>query len=103
MSQEKWLKIGQVCEFDGKNGPYEQMTLENENLLTFFQLLKKFGGEKLANLSVDDIRNAQKLNKDDPNHLPRIVISKFEKTSEAYERGCPSFIKADLCVKVEQF
>lgn len=99
----KWLKIGQVTEGQGNDGPFESMTLENENLKEFLGLLKKFGMERIADMSVDDIRAAQRLKKDDPNHLPRLRISKFDKKQEDYDKGCPSFILADLVVKIEQF
>lgn len=101
----KWLKIGQVKKAGGKNGKpeYEVMELDNENLKAFLQLLKKFGQEKIGDMTTDQIRTAQKLKYNDPNCLPRIKISKFDKTDEDRAKGCPSFILADLLVDVEQF
>ena len=101
----KWLKIGQVKLAGGKNGKeqYEVMELDNENLKAFLDLLKKFGKEKIGDMTTDQIRTAQKLKYNDPNALPRIKLSRFNKTAKDYEKGCPSFIVADLLVDIEQF
>lgn len=99
----KYLKIGQITEFEGRNGRFESMTLDNENLKQLIELLRKHGKEKIGDLDVDGIRAAQKLKQDDPNKLPRIQISRFDKTDEDYSKGCPEFVLADLCVKLEQF
>lgn len=103
MSEKKWLKIGQVTEQNGKNGTFESITLENENLKELVLLLKQFGQDRIGDMSVDDIRKAQKLKRDDPNYLPRLQISRFDKTDEDRRKGCPDFVLADLLVKIEQF
>lgn len=100
----KWLKIGQIIKNKDKNGnTYEQMVIDNENLKGFLALLRKFGQEKLGDMSVDDIRAAQKLKKDDPNKLKQLKISRFDKDDQFYEKNPRlDFIVADLCFDVEQ-
>jgi len=101
----KWLRIGQVKVAGGKNGKpeFEVMELDNENLKVFLGLLKKFGQERIGDMTTDEIRTAQKLKQDDPNALPRLRISRFEKNEDDFSKGCPTWIRADLLVDVTQF
>lgn len=100
----KFLKIGQVrlVEPKGKD-PFEVMEFDNENLKEFITLLREFGKNKVGDKDQKQIRDAQKLKKEDPAHLPRIQIRRFDKKDEDYAKNCPSFIKADLCINVDDF
>lgn len=104
MAKSKWLKIGQIQRNTDKQGKtYENIVIDNENLKAFLGLLKKFGQEKIGDMSVDDIRAAQKLKKDDPNQLKKLRISRFDKDDEFYQKNPKlDFIVADLCFDVEQ-
>lgn len=104
MATSKWLKIGQIVTNTDKNGKsYENMVIDNENLKTFLGLLKKFGQEQIGDMTVDEIRAAQKLKKDDPNKLKQLKISRFDKDDEFYNKNPKlSFIVADLCFDVGQ-
>ena len=100
----KWLKIGQVVKSKDRSGnEFESMVIDNENLKAFLSLLKKFGQEKIGNMTVDDIRAAQRLKKDDPAKLKQLRISRFNKDDDFYDKH-PNldFIIADLCFDVEQ-
>ena len=70
----KYLKIGQVAEFSGKDGDFEVMTIENENLQEFTKVLRKFGKERIGDMTVEEIRNAQK-----DKELSRLTIYRFNK------------------------
>lgn len=100
----KWLKIGQIQRSkDNKGNEYENIVIDNENLKAFLGLLKKFGQEKIGDMTTDDIRAAQKLKKDDPNKLKQLRISRFDKDDKFYEKNPKlEFIVADLCFDVEQ-
>lgn len=100
----KWLKIGQILKNTDKQGRvFETMVLDNENLKTFLGLLKKFGQEQIGDMSVEDIRSAQKLKKDDPKKLKQLRISRFDKDEAFFEKNPRlDFILADLCFDVEQ-
>lgn len=100
----KFLKIGQVrlVEPKGKD-PFEVMELENANLQEFIKLLREFGKNKIGDKDQKEIRAAQKLKREDPAHLKRIGVRRFNKTDEDRQKGCPDFILADLCVSLDDF
>lgn len=100
----KFLRIGQVRLVSPKGKEeFEVMDLDNENLQEFITLLRKFGKEKVGTKTTQEIRDAQKLKREDPAHLPRVQIRRFDKKEEDYAKSCPRWILADLCVNVEDF
>lgn len=91
----KYRQVGQLTESrDGKL----QVELDNTGLEMLFKLIKahadKYG---IKSLTVDEIRAAQKLKWDDPNHLPRIKLFVFDPHEKA-----PDFIKGNISAKVEE-
>ena len=96
----KYIQIGQVVR---NNDGTEAFKLSLDNLKEVVKLLRTYGMDKLSDLSIDDISNAKKLPKGDPNKLMDPYIARFDKTEEDYAKGCPDWILANLCLKKENF
>ena len=91
----KYKQVAQLLESrDGKL----QVELDNSSLEYLFKLIKAHAEKHgIKNMTVDDIRAAQKLKWDDPNHLPRIKLFIFDPGDKA-----PDFIKGNISAKLEE-
>ena len=96
MSEEnkKYISIGSIVQFQNDEVP--KLSIDNCSLREFVNFLQKHGEKYLKGLSKDDILAAQKLPKDDPNYIPRLMSYGFTPSGKA-----PSFIVSNLSLKVE--
>lgn len=96
--KRKYLQVGQVVQFQTKNGPLTKIELDNEKLNELITLLDKYYAENVEGLSVDDIRAAQKLKFNDPNRLNKIQFLLFDKHEKA-----PDFVLHNVVVNIDEF
>jgi hypothetical protein len=89
--KSKYLNVGAVCEFEGK----EKLQLDNSSLNELVQFLREHGKKYLMDKSIEEIRNGQKQKKDHPDYIPRINLYYFEPNEKA-----PSFVVWNVAVKV---
>jgi hypothetical protein len=89
--EKKYLTIGSVTEFDGK----EQIQLDNGSLKEFLDYLRDHGKKYLEAKSLEEIRAGQKLKSDVEGHIPRLRLYFFTPNDKA-----PKFIKANVAIKL---
>lgn len=89
---KKYLNIGAIVENEGK----ESIQLDNGSLKELVDFLKEHGKKYLMGKSLEEIRNGQKLKRDDPNFIPRIRLYFFDPHEKA-----PAFIKQNVSIKVK--
>lgn len=98
MNQPKYLTFGSIVEVNTNSGTFQKIQIDNEKLDELLNLLDGHFQKKVSGLSVDEIRQAQKLKWDDPNRLPRIEVSIFDPNEKA-----PDFIKGNLAIKIADY
>lgn len=90
--KNKYLNIGSVVRYEDN----ESIQLDNGPLIELVNYLKAHGKQYLEGLSLEEIRERQKLKKDDARYIPRIRFYFFEPHEKA-----PNFIKKNVSIKLK--
>ena len=89
-NKPKYVSFGSVVDF----GEGKMIQLDNTRLDQLVEFLRDYGKNKLAGLSDEEIRSAEKLPKGDPNKLYRLNFYLFNPHENA-----PDFVVSNLAYK----